>query len=151
MADLSSDEILLQYWLDQRQQARQTEEHRATAAGLVLVLAAAALSYVSQRGLEPSVLPVTIGMAILGAYGAAITLKYYERYQLHLAVAHELTLLLGQSTSAPPLLEIIEKNRRVGAGQRLFGWIGKAHLYQYWIALYAIVCLAGTILTIIAL
>ncbi|MET8289448.1 hypothetical protein ABZV80_30015 [Streptomyces sp. NPDC005132] len=105
MADKA--EILLQFWLEQRNQARQTEAQRATMTNIILLVVAAALGFAATRGLDQrSTLLVSLPMVGMGIFGAVISTKNYERYALHITYAQRLRVQLDQ---LEPTLRIMDE------------------------------------------
>jgi len=145
MAD--STDILLEYWKDQRTQARNAESQRATLTNIVLLIVVATLGFVGQQGLRETMLPLTISLIVLGLFGATASAKYYERYKLHIAQAVQFSKLL----SDPPLLPDFEdtlNSVRADHADRNRKMSG-IRLNKMWVALHLLVALTGLVLTVI--
>ncbi|MER5462038.1 hypothetical protein ABT010_15370 [Streptomyces sp. NPDC002668] len=144
MAD--SSDVLIELWKDQRDQVRQLENQRATLTNIVILVVAAGLGFIAQRGLQPSMLAVTLPMMLLGSYGALACMKYRERYALHDAQALSLRKKLGD---LHPSLSIdsgwADTYRRQ---QARFPKLFRLRLYALWVALHVGVAAVGGALSL---
>jgi hypothetical protein len=147
MAD--STDILLEYWKDQRTQARNTESQRATLTNIILLIVVATLGFIGQQGLREAMLPLTISLIVLGLFGAAASAKYYERYRLHIAQAVQFSRLLGDPALLPDYEDTLDGVRAAHAER--YRWTSKIRLNKMWIALHLLVALTGLVLTAIVL
>ncbi|QEV21962.1 hypothetical protein [Streptomyces alboniger] len=143
MADDS--DVLLELWRDQRQAAVQSENQRATLSNIVILVVAAGLGLISQRGVQPSTLVISMPMSFLGLYGALACLKFRERFEYHNSVARQLR---DQLTDLHPRLNVQAAwsaafERHLPRYPRLF----RVRLYVLWALLHAGVALAGCILS----
>lgn len=147
MAD--GNDVLIELWKEQREQARQIENQRAMLTNIVILVVAAGLGFVAQKGLQPSVLVVTLPMMLLGSYGALACMKYRERSALHCAQALSLRTKLG---ALYPSLSI-ERGwaDTYRAQQARFPRLFRVRLYALWVALHAGVAVVGGVLTLWAL
>lgn len=143
MADKA--EVLLQFWQEQRAQARQSEDQRATLSNLTLALAAGALGLVGQWGLQPRSLLLTITMVFLGGYGGLAAAKYYERNGLHIDQAKKLASLLAETTGFENYEAMMAPVRESHLAGHPF--ISKVRLYALWISLHVGIALIGLALT----
>ncbi|MFH8464893.1 hypothetical protein [Streptomyces sp. NPDC017991] len=143
MADDS--DVLLEIWRDQRQAAVQSENQRATLSNIVILVVAAGLGLVSQRGIRMSTLVISVPMTLLGLYGVLVCLKFRERFEYHNTVARQLR---DQLTALHPQLNVQAAWPRAFATHlpkypRLF----KVRLYFLWALLHAGVALGGIVLS----
>lgn len=147
MADAS--DVLIELWKEQREQGRQTETQRATLTNIVILVVAAGLGFVAQKGLGPSMLAVTVPITLLGAYGAIACMKFHERSDLHGLQALHLRVKLG---NLHPELEIesgwAETYR---AQQARYPKLHRLRLYGLWVALHVGITAGGFMLTLVAL
>lgn len=147
MADKT--DVLLEYWKDQRTQARHAESQRATLTNIILFITVATLGFVAQRGLRTTSLSLTIPLIAIGLFGAATSAKYYERYNLHIAQAIKFSELLAgidaiydhESTLMLVRAEHADRNGR----------ISRIRLNKLWIAIHLLVALTGCALTVAVL
>lgn len=140
-------QVLLEYWRDQRAQARQCEDQRAAMTNFLLLLAAAAVAFVSQLGLVRQALPATGLLALLGCFGMAASAKYYERYRVHTGQAVRLSELLAEHTGAPSHDVALEPARI--AQRAAGGWLARVQLRHFWLTLHALIGSAGLTLSVV--
>ncbi|WP_413754878.1 hypothetical protein [Streptomyces sp. MMBL 11-3] len=141
-------DVLLQFWQEQRNQARQTETQRATLTNLVLLVASAAIGLVVHQGVtDRSALAVTVGLTLLGAYGAVASMKFYERYALHL---NEATLMRRRLDAQFPNLALETDHQsaldsHIQKHPRMY----RIRLHHIWTTLHLGITLTGATLTTI--
>ncbi|MFE6178834.1 hypothetical protein [Streptomyces sp. NPDC056464] len=147
MADAS--DVILEIWRDQRQAAVQSENQRATMSNIVILVVAAGLGLISQKGVSSSSLAVTVPMMFLGLYGVIACLKFRERFDLHNKLASQLRV---QLVALHPGLDF-EPTWRQAYGQHLAKYprLFKIRLYGLWVVLHAGVATGGFCLSIYAL
>lgn len=141
-------DVLLQFWREQRDQARQSENQRAVLTNIVLVVAAAAIGFVVREGLtDRSNLPVTAGLTLLGIYGAIASAKYRERFAMHL---HEAKLMRQRLNALYPELGL-EADRQAArdSHQRTHRLLYRVRLHHLWTSLHLGIALTGAVLTVI--
>jgi hypothetical protein len=142
-------DILLSFWQEQRAQARQSEDQRATLSNLTLAFAAVSLALVGQWGLELRTLAVTIPLVPLGLYGALACAKYYERNGLHLEQAKRLADLLCEVSGLENYESMMAPVRsRYSSSHRI---MSRVRLYAMWISLHLALAVLGAVLTIVVL
>ncbi|MFC9440578.1 hypothetical protein [Nocardia sp. NPDC057030] len=147
MADVN--DILLKQMELERAQALHVENQRATLSNMILVLSAAGLGFLAQRGLGTSSLAVTIPLIGLGWYGALSTARLYERFLHHydLQVAMQVRL-----DAQLPELQLIETIQQTNAGHDVrHPRIRRIRLHILWESLHLAIAGIGLILTAIAL
>jgi hypothetical protein len=143
---MDSKSIILEYWKDQRAQARHTETQRATFTNISLIVAAALLGFVANMGFHASSLALTATITFLGIFGAATSAKYYERYNIHLEQAIRFSeMLAGQEQEydhekilAPVRADHASRNR-----------LARLRLNRLWVAFHLIVAIIGLTMSII--
>jgi hypothetical protein len=140
-------DIMLEYWKDQRTQARNAESQRATLTNIVLLIVIATLGFVGQQGLREAMLPLTISLIVLGVFGATASAKYYERYNLHIAQAIRFSKLLGDLSLLPDFEDTLNPVRTDHADRNR--WMSRIRLNKMWVALHLLVALTGLALTVI--
>uniref|UniRef100_A0AAU2A2Y0 Uncharacterized protein n=1 Tax=Streptomyces sp. NBC_00093 TaxID=2975649 RepID=A0AAU2A2Y0_9ACTN len=147
MADAS--DVLLEIWRDQRQAAVQSENQRATLSNIVILVVAAGLGLVSQRGIETSTLVISVPMTFLGLYGVIACLKFRERFDLHNKLA---VTLRDQVLALHPGLEVQAAwSSAYGAHLSKYPRLFKVRLYALWVVLHAGIALVGSALSVYAL
>ncbi|GAA3854150.1 hypothetical protein GCM10023084_05440 [Streptomyces lacrimifluminis] len=147
MADAS--DVVLEIWRDQRQAAVHSEDQRATLSNIVILVVAAGLGLISQRGIHASTLVISVPMIFLGLYGVLVCLKFRERFEYHNTVARQLR---DQLTALHPELNVQSAwpaalDRHQSRYPKLF----RVRLYVLWALLHAGVALAGGIVSAYAL
>jgi multisubunit Na+/H+ antiporter MnhF subunit len=143
MADRS--DILLEYWRDQRTQARNTESQRAVLANLVLLIAAAILGLVAQAGIKKADAILTLLLVLLGLLGAMASAKYYERYNLHIDQAVRFSSLLSSSDAQTDYEAILAPVRDSHAEE--YRILSRVRLNKLWLTIHILIALAGCGLT----
>jgi hypothetical protein len=143
-----SHEVLLQFWREQRDQARQSENQRAAMTNIVLIVAAAAVGFVVREGItDRANLPVTIGLAFLGLYGALASAKYRERQAMHL---HEAKLMRRRLDALYPELGLEADRQTARTNHRgSHRWLYRVRLYLLWTTLHLGIALTGAVLTVL--
>lgn len=109
---------------------------------LILVITAAGLGLLTSQQLHGrKLLLITIGLAVLGTYGTLTTLKYYERYELHIEYAQLIRRRLNERHPALGIeqdwLRARTEHRRQHPGLR------HLQLRYVWAALHGIIAAAG--------
>ncbi|MFF3208403.1 hypothetical protein [Streptomyces sp. NPDC002962] len=140
-------DILLQFWQEQRDQARQSENQRAAMTNIVLVVAAAGIGFVVRQGLgDRSNLPVTAGLMLLGLYGALASAKYRERFAMHM---HEAKLMRRRLDALYPALGLEADRQAARDGhQRQHRLLYQVRLHQLWTSLHLGIALMGAALAV---
>ncbi|MGX4658066.1 hypothetical protein ACWCHM_30770 [Micromonospora sp. SCSIO 07396] len=138
-------DVMLQMWLSRWEQIRQSENQRAAMTNIVIIVVSAILGFVANKGLSPAMLPLSLAVLVLGIYGATLSAKYYERFRFHLSEAAAIRSWLDERL--PSLdLETIRSTASAYQAQE-FPRLIKIPLYRLWVALHALIALAGLALT----
>lgn len=143
---MDNKSVILEYWKDQRAQARHTETQRATFTNIILIVAAALLGLVANTGFRESSLALTVTIIFLGLFGAATSAKYYERYNVHIEQAIRFSEVLSaqqqeydyEKILGPIRIDHDSRNR-----------LARLRLNKLWIAFHLIVALIGFAMSII--
>ncbi|MGW4944493.1 hypothetical protein ACWEOZ_23210 [Actinoplanes sp. NPDC004185] len=147
MADRT--DILMQQWQSRWDQIRHSETQRAALTNMVLVLAAAGLGFIAQKGFRPSVLMVSGALILLGVFGALASAKFYERFRLHLREASEMRRKLDDSFPDLGLAE--SASNTWGSQVAEFPFLSKVPLYGIWILLHTGIAIIGLLVSIVIL
>jgi hypothetical protein len=137
-------EVLLffcgQYW----EEIRHTEKQRETLTNLIILIAAAVIGLVGQKGLSRDFILLALLLVVLGLYGVAMTLKLYERYRFlqtrlyywydHIDSLHPDAKFLSLKTEAD------EEHKKQ------FPRLLKLRVHYLWLALHLLISVSGTIL-----
>jgi hypothetical protein len=157
MADES--DVLLQLYNEERTQARQMEDQRATLTNIVILVVGAGLAFVTNRGLELATLTVSIPMIGIGLYGVITTAKYFERWFRHWKRAdgdraHLFDMFPDiDSNLSERAGDLTRGSRGVfkGAMDRRFPTLSRLQIYRLWTGLFWAVAAAGAIITVMVL
>lgn len=143
-------DVLLQFWREQRDQARQSEIQRAMMTNIVLVIAAAGIGFVVRQGVtDRSNLPVTAGLMFLGLFGALASAKYRERFAMHM---HEAKLMRRRLDALHPELGLeadrqAARTRHQGKHRVLY----QVRLHQLWTSLHLGIAVIGASLAVVSI
>jgi len=143
---MDSKSVILEYWKDQRAQARHTETQRATFTNIILIVAAAMLGFVAQKGFHESCLALTVTIIFLGLFGAVTSAKYYERYNVHIEQAIRFSEVLTAQEQEYDHEKILDPVRIDHASRNR---LERLRLNKLWIAFNLIVAFIGLAMTII--
>ncbi|MGW0580453.1 hypothetical protein ACWD25_31865 [Streptomyces sp. NPDC002920] len=140
-------DVLLELLKMQREEARHTENQRATLTNIVILVTAAGLGFLAQQGsLRMSWLGVTLPMLGLGAFGAVACWKYGERWAGYTSLAVPLLEAIGQRHDSLDLQTL----RRSGRDEHdmRFRHIIRVEVWWLWVALHAGISTGGLILSL---
>ena len=150
-------DALLTYLQEQYSQLRHYETQRSTVSNLLVIIAAAILAFVTfDKALTHADLPLTILLLVIGVFGAAFCLKYYERctkyYHRIQTCRYRLDQHLFETTR---LLETVrtEADQEHAKEHPAFhgGKLSWVKVYRLWIIFHLFVALLGLILTTLAI
>jgi hypothetical protein len=173
-------EVLLQLYAEERAQARQSEDQRAALTNIIIVLVGAGLAFMSQLKLEREALPLSIGMMVIGIFGALACAKYFERwyrhwsrayafraqlFEMHPDIEPQLSTFSHSSDAAPTkfarlvswiLGRLSRKSPRAGdvyetQADARFPIAAKVKLYRLWVGFHCVIFLGGAVLTAVIL
>lgn len=149
-------DVLLALHQEYFAQIRHYDTQRSTVSNLLVIVAAAILAFVTfDKALTPSDLPLTFLLFIIGLFGAAFCIKYYERAALNSERFHgyqrKLDEVLFNSQLIHPIREETDK-KHAEEFPRLYGkgnlsWV---KVNRLWVIFHLLVSLLGLILTILA-
>lgn len=143
---MDTKSIILEYWKDQRAQARHAETQRATFTNIILIVAAALLGFVANAGHHKSSIVLTVTITILGLFGAIASAKYYERYNVHLEQAIRFSEILTDQEEAYNHENILEPVRDDHASRNR---LAPLRLNKLWVAFHLIIAIIGFTFTVI--
>jgi hypothetical protein len=145
-------------------QARQHEDLRASITSILAGFAAALVGFAGIGGLKPSDAPAGVLVILLGALGALLSLKHYERNRFHVQVMHEVRTEIERlqahpdSKPSPPgtLRDEAKKKHaerfKLRRQKREAGtWLVRVHLFQLWAALPLAISAVGVVVVVVAL
>ncbi len=134
-------ELLLTVWQERRAQARQAEDQRAIVTNMVLALSSLGLGLVAQRGLEATMLFVTVPLFLLGLYGATTAAKYYERFRFHITEASFVMERLNRMYPEAGVRDAAQGALDMHASR--WRLLRRMRLNLVWIALHVAISMAG--------
>jgi hypothetical protein len=143
--------ILLQLYSEERLQARQSEDQRATLTNIIIVALAAGLAIVADQQFDMAWLAVAISLILLGSFGAIATRKYFERWLRHWNRAYAYReQLFSLFPSIPTELALFTGRSVYGRNDRYeseldarFKFMKAVKLHILWVSFHIIVALVG--------
>jgi hypothetical protein len=134
-----------QYW----DEIRHTENQRATLTNLVILIASAIIGFGVQKGLSKPFLVLAILLILLGVYGAAMTLKLYERYNF---LQTRLEHFYRQIDALHPNAQFQTlRNDAASEHKGAFPKLSSVRVHQLWLFLHLAISLVGAVLAVIIL
>jgi hypothetical protein len=131
-----------QYW----EEIRHTEEQREKLTNLIILIAAATIGLVGQKGFSRDFILLAILLMVLGLYGMVTTKKLYERYSFLQARLYRWYDRIDYLHPNAQFLKL--KSEADEEHKRQFQRLAKIHVHQLWLALHALVCISGLALLI---
>ncbi|MBQ0847218.1 hypothetical protein J8N05_03140 [Streptomyces sp. BH-SS-21] len=145
MAD--ENDVLLELWKGQREEARQMENQRAALTNIVIIVTAAALGFLTQHGrLGLPSLGVTLPLSVLGTFGAVASAKYGERWAVHSGLADRMRAELGTRHPGLNLPSLIAANEVEHREE--FPRSAKMRIWILWVTLHTAIATAGLLLSL---
>ncbi|MBW4651716.1 MAG: hypothetical protein KME20_01455 [Kaiparowitsia implicata GSE-PSE-MK54-09C] len=142
-------EILLKMHEEQWIHARHSEDQRATVTNLVITLASAGIAFIAQTGLNPTKLPITVLLIVLGFYGAFTSEKLSERSRYHIVRARLLRKRIDELNPNAKLEQLKEEAETYHKTRDSSMYEFKLH--YLWLALHLAIAFTGIFLTLIVL
>jgi hypothetical protein len=160
MTMANETDLLLQLYAEERAQARQSEAQRATLTNIIIVIAGGGLAFISDQKLGDDALVLSVGIVILGVFGAVANAKYHERWFRRWVRAYAYREQLVRSY--PEIEEHLKsysfkptfddrKDRYESEIDAENRYLKKIPLNRLWVGLNLIVAVGGTVLTVIIL
>ncbi|TCC35080.1 hypothetical protein [Kribbella sindirgiensis] len=141
--------IELAYWVEHRQQLRQSESQRAAMTNYILVLVSAISGLVVQQNLKLATASLSGLIVLIGLYGATAVAKLHERADYHLIQARALTRILVDNGVLGDHSALLAEARTL---HRLkYPRLHKLRLHRLWTGLHVAVALYGVVLTLVIL
>jgi len=142
-----SEDSLMAYWKEQREQLRQSENQRAVLTNFVLIITAAISGLVVQQHFNLRTLPVSILLVLIGLYGALAAAKYHERAEYHLSQARALTRMLVDAGVVADSRAVLEASR--DAHYSKYARLHRLRLHWLWTGLHLGIAAYGVALIVI--
>lgn len=149
-------DVLLRLMQEHFNQIRHYDTQRSTVSNLVVVVSAAILAFVSyDKMLTRSDLPLTILLSVVGFFGAAFCIKYYERAALNSARFHRYQEKVDEVLFDSDLLQTLrsETDRKHDKEFYQFrkGKLSWVKVNRLWVIFHLFISLLGLILTSLAI
>jgi hypothetical protein len=139
----TSEDAILAYWKEHREQFRQSETQRSTFTNFLLAITAALSALIVQQRFSAPTIPLCGFIILLGVYGTLVVAKHYERASYHVMRARALSSTLksmGRIGSNDTLDKVrLEHYQKIPHLHRM-------RLHHLWVALHAGIALYGTAL-----
>lgn len=155
---------LWHYYDEHAAQARQHEDLRASVTSIMAGFAAALVGFAGIGGLRSSDTPAGVLVILIGALGALLSLKHYERNRFHVRVLgevrKEITRLRAHPDSKPLSTSTLRQNattehvkefRLRRTEPKLGTWLVRTSLFQLWVALPLAIAADGVVVVVLAL
>lgn len=139
----ASEEAVLAYWKEHREQLRQSESQRAILTNYVLVIVAGLGGFIVQQKFAVATIPVSVLVISLGLYGALSVAKYHERANYHLSQARALTRILSAMGSLGSD-SALNDARQSHYGD--FPRLRRIRLHMIWTGLHLAITIYGVVL-----
>jgi hypothetical protein len=142
-------DTVLAYWLEHRQQLRQSENQRATLTNYILVIVAAITGFIVQQGMKVGTIPLSVFIMAMGGYGAIAVAKYHERATYHLSQARALTQTLVDIGALPDNKTKLDATRQTHYAK--YRLLRRVRLHSLWTGLHIGIALYGASLLTVTL
>jgi hypothetical protein len=145
MAD--DTDVLIKHCDEARQEMRHIENQRATMTNMTILITSVIIGYIGQHPLDLALIPVSVLMIFLGAYGIVFTSKLYERHQFAQSRIDHWTKYIDKLHPKSNLLKLRTMADQEHAAQ--FPKLSKVRLNRLWIILHATIMLVGVGITLL--
>jgi hypothetical protein len=154
MNEEHAKDVLLEFLHEHYSQLRHYELQRSTVSNLLVIIAAAILAFVTfDKALTIADLPLTVLLFVIGLFGAAFCLKYYERSARYYDRIKATRDMLDQVVFGGSVLGDLrnEANAQHDKEFPVFhgGKLSWVKVYRLWIIFHVFIALLGLILTIL--
>src|SRR5207253_8645127 len=116
---------------------------------LIILIASAIVGLMVQKGLSKGFLPLAILLILLGVYGAAVTLKLYERYNFLQTRLEHFYRHIDELHPNAKFLHV--RNAAYDDHKAQFPRLAKLKVHRLWLALHIAISLSGAALIVIIL
>ena len=145
----SKIEVWIRMYEEQVRHARHHETLRTQSTNLIIIISAAILAYLSSKFVSPSQnIVFGVFLILINLYGCILSLKHYERNQLHLKVSsHYRDVLSTLSALEGTELNKVRKTGRDEHDSKP-NPIRKLRVHFLWSALHVLIALIGAAIVI---
>jgi hypothetical protein len=140
-------DILLRLCENEWLQGRQCEDQRAGMTNFIVIIAAAILSLIVQMGFDTRTLPIAVLLALLGAYGALVSAKLYERWRFHMRRAR---YWRNRIDELHPNAQVVHlKEVAYHEHKTRYPRLVRLRLHWLWLTLHMLITLFGVVCAIV--
>jgi hypothetical protein len=149
-------DVLLELHKEHYAQIRHYETQRSTVSNLLVIIAAALLAFITfDKSLAWSDLPLTGMVTLVGLFGAAFCLKFYERatvnsYRVR-GYRARLDAELFSSCLVQPLIEEANEKQQEKFPNLYEGTLEWVKVHRLWMVFHLLISILGLVLTFLAI
>lgn len=141
--------VLLKLYELQWAFARQAEEQRTQITNIILLIASAITGFIAQRGLNVEMLPLTLLLTAIGAYGVIISEKLYERFNFFRTRINSVEMKLDALHPGAQIMKLwLEADEH---NSKDYPKLHRLRLHRLWLVLHLGIALAGLSLTLLVI
>jgi hypothetical protein len=115
---------------------------------VLMLVSTALVAVIAQQGLHPRVIPLTVALMVVGAYGWVAAAKYYERFASEWSRSQDFLQRLDDVDPDVGLIAELHDARR--RQLKAFPVSARVNLSYVWITLFVLQIVAGAALTIMS-
>ena len=141
-------EILLRFYEIQMGRGKHTEDQRASATNLTMLIAFGIITFFQTQTDITVQIVLAATIIFLGLYGALISYKLYERYMHHTQEAITFVHEIDSLVKGLDIMSIVEKSEGIHAKEFSPKWLIKFRLYSAWIGINILIAVVGIFLLI---
>lgn len=143
-------EILFGMYQDSMAQCRHHEAQRATVTSSIIAIDTIIIGLITfDKAINLTDAPLCLLLIILGAFGAAFSLKHYERYLLFVERLRLYRQRLDEQFSNNEIAKVIEKANEIHS--KRFPGLSKYKHHNFWVVLHLLMAVIGIVLMCVAL
>jgi heme/copper-type cytochrome/quinol oxidase subunit 4 len=139
-------ELLLHMYKTQMENARHSEIQRATVTNFIIAIALAIVAFFQTITDSTSRIILSVGVLILGLYGALTAYKLYERFMYHIHQALEYLRHIDSSVEDMHILSIIKDSERLHEERFSPRWLVRFRLHSAWLGINVLIAGIGLFL-----
>ena len=140
-------DILIKFCEEEWTQGRQSENQRATMTNFSIIIAVAIFGLIVQMDFGTKALPLAIILVLVGTYGALVSIKLYERWQLHMRRARDWRKRIDELHPNAQLLQL--RKAAWNDHKAKHHWLVRLHLNWLWVAIHSLIVSFGVVCAII--
>lgn len=141
-------DVLLKFCEEQYTWCRHTESQRSTMTNFIITITAALVALIGYVGFDIRIIPGAIFLLALGIYGTIMTLKYHERFRLHLRLAGEWANKIDEICPNANLNLLAKKAFQ--EHRKKYSKLSEIKLFRLWVFIHILISLLGLAFIIIS-